>query len=198
MSAQNHVCTSLEALWLCGSSDTKPVEAVPVKVHFTVTQLETSFCQRGGCHEGGWGLGDPGIAWKALSLFSPALHACADHTPNSVTPWTGSPPGSLCPQGFSRQRTLEWVAMPFSHGVFPTQGLKAHIPCTGWRALYHWATWEAGVGALAAIQTVKGWSFKIRWNQMQAFNSKEGAASAAVWGDDDLSPLKINTVTCLC
>ena len=32
---------------------------------------------------------------------------------------------------------------------------------------------------------------------MQAFNSKKGVASAAVWGDDDLSPLKINMATCL-
>jgi len=35
----------------------------------------------------------------------------------------GSPPGSSL-HGISQARILEWVAMPSSRGIFPTQGLN--------------------------------------------------------------------------
>ena len=44
-----------------------------------------------------------------------------------VTLWTVARQAPLS-MGFSRARTLEWVAMPSSHGVFSTQGLNSHLP----------------------------------------------------------------------
>ena len=48
-------------------------------------------------------------------------------------PMDCSLPGSSV-HGISQQRMLEWVAMP-SYGIFPTQGLKLHLP-----HLLHWQT----------------------------------------------------------
>ena len=39
---------------------------------------------------------------------------------DSVTPWT-SPPGSSV-NGILQTRILEWIAIPFSREIFPTQG----------------------------------------------------------------------------
>ena len=44
-----------------------------------------------------------------------------------ATPWTCSPPGSSV-HGISQARTLEWVAVSFSKGSFPTQGLNLCLP----------------------------------------------------------------------
>ena len=44
--------------------------------------------------------------------------------------------------GILLARILEWVAIPFSRGIFPTRDWT-HISCTGRQILYHWATWEA-------------------------------------------------------
>ena len=38
-----------------------------------------------------------------------------------------SPPGSYV-QGTLQARTLEWAAIPFSQGIFPTQGSNPHLP----------------------------------------------------------------------
>ena len=43
-----------------------------------------------------------------------------------------SPPRSSV-QGIPQARILEWVAMPSSRGIFPTQGLNPHLLC-----LMHW------------------------------------------------------------
>ena len=43
-----------------------------------------------------------------------------------------SPPGSSV-HGILQARILEWVAIPFSKGIFPTQGLNPHLLC-----LLHW------------------------------------------------------------
>ena len=40
---------------------------------------------------------------------------------NSCDPMDRSPPGSSV-HGISQARILEWVAIPFSRGIFPTQG----------------------------------------------------------------------------
>ena len=50
-----------------------------------------------------------------------------------------SPPGSTV-HGILQARILEWVAIPFSRGVFPTQGSNLcllHLTCTGGHVLYH-------------------------------------------------------------
>ena len=52
-----------------------------------------------------------------------------------------SPPGSSV-HGILQARILEWVAMPCSRGIFPTQGSNPHLlHCR--RILYRWATREA-------------------------------------------------------
>ena len=60
--------------------------------------------------------------------------ACWDHT-------GCSPPGSSV-HGIFQARILEWVAMPCSSGIFPTQGSNPHL-LHGRRILYCWATKEA-------------------------------------------------------
>ena len=42
-------------------------------------------------------------------------------------PMGRSPPGS-CVHGILQARTLEWVAIAFSRGIFPTQGPNAGLP----------------------------------------------------------------------
>ena len=41
-------------------------------------------------------------------------------------PLDGSPPGSTV-HGISQVRILEWVAIPFSRGIFLTQGSNLHL-----------------------------------------------------------------------
>ena len=57
---------------------------------------------------------------------------------DSLRPHGCSPPGSsVC--GILQASILEWVAMPFSRGSIPTQGLNPHLlaSCTGRQVLYH-------------------------------------------------------------
>ena len=49
-------------------------------------------------------------------------------------PTDGSPPGSPVP-GTLQARTLEWGAISFSRGIFPTQGLNPLLLCL---PLLHW------------------------------------------------------------
>ena len=46
--------------------------------------------------------------------------------PTLCNPMDSSPPGSSV-HGILQARILEWVAMPSSRGVFPTQGLNPHL-----------------------------------------------------------------------
>ena len=46
-------------------------------------------------------------------------------------PMDCSPPGSSV-HGILQARTLEWVAMPSSRGIFPTQGLNPGLPHCRW------------------------------------------------------------------
>ena len=48
-----------------------------------------------------------------------AMRACSVF----ATPWTVARQAPLSME-FSRQELLEWVAIPFSRGIFPTQGLN--------------------------------------------------------------------------
>ena len=49
-----------------------------------------------------------------------------------ATPWTVALPGSS-DQGISQPRILEWVAISFSRGIFPTQESNPHLSL-----LLHW------------------------------------------------------------
>ena len=52
-------------------------------------------------------------------------------------------PGSFV-HGIFQARILEWVAISYSKGIFPTQGLNPSLlHYLHWQILYHWATWEA-------------------------------------------------------
>ena len=173
---------------------------------------------RRGCHEGGGGFGRSNYYSES---FVSVLHSTrvpmlfcmhGQSCPTLCDPLDHSPPGSSV-HGILWARRLEWAAISFFRGSSRSRD-RTHISCLVRRTLSHWATWAAGVGAHDSNQTIcynkitsftfsflvigpEGWCFKIRWNQMQAFNSKEGAASATIWGDGDASPLKINMVTCL-
>ena len=46
-----------------------------------------------------------------------------------------SPPG-FSVHGVLQVRILEWIAIPFSRGIFPTQGLNRGLPCCR-QVLYH-------------------------------------------------------------
>ena len=54
--------------------------------------------------------------------------------------WTSLPGSSV--HGMSLARILEWVAISFLQGIFPTQE-HTHVSCIGKWILYHLATWEA-------------------------------------------------------
>ena len=55
----------------------------------------------------------------------------------SVDPTDCSPPGSSA-HGILQARILEWVAIPFSRGSSPTQGLNLcfYVSCFGRQVLY--------------------------------------------------------------
>ena len=62
-------------------------------------------------------------------LFQSRLTLC--------NPMDCSPPGSLV-HGILQAKVLEWVAMPSSRGIFPTQAWKLHlVSCIDRQALYY-------------------------------------------------------------
>ena len=68
--------------------------------------------------------------------------------PTLCDPMDCSPPGSTV-HVILQARILEWVAIVFSRGIFPTQGsnLCLCISCTDRWILYNRATWKAPPGA---------------------------------------------------
>ena len=58
--------------------------------------------------------------------------SCFSHVQLCATPWTVAHQAPLS-MGFSRQRILEWVAVPSSKGFFLTQVLNTCLLC-----LLHW------------------------------------------------------------
>ena len=52
--------------------------------------------------------------------------------PTLCDPMNCNPPGSSV-HGILQPRILEWVAIPFLQGIFPTQGLNLSLIC-----LLHW------------------------------------------------------------
>ena len=79
---------------------------------------------------------------SALLLCCSVSHSAMSDTlpPHGLYPTDYTPPDSSVYE-ISQAITLEWVAIPFSRGCFPTQGSKLHHPCK-W-LLYHWAIREA-------------------------------------------------------
>ena len=79
---------------------------------------------------------------KNRSCVQRELHVCVlshfSHVQLFVTLWTVAHQASLS-MGILQVRTLEWVALPYFQGIFPTQGLNPHLlrllHC-GW-ILYH-------------------------------------------------------------
>ena len=60
---------------------------------------------------------------------------------NSLRPMDCNPAGSSV-HGTLQERILDWVAIPFLHGIFLTQGLNSDLfHCK--RILHIWATWDA-------------------------------------------------------
>ena len=55
--------------------------------------------------------------------------------PTLCNPMDCSPPGSSG-RGILQARILEWVVIPFSRGIFPTQGSNLGLPCCR-HVLYH-------------------------------------------------------------
>ena len=82
------------------------------------------------------------------ALKSENNHVCvcmcmlvAQSCPTVYDPMDCSPPGSSV-HGILQARILEWVAMPFSRGIFPAQGSNQVSHTTG-RFFTVWATREA-------------------------------------------------------
>ena len=64
---------------------------------------------------------------------SESQHVCVCSVTSVMSdPMDSSPPGSFV-HGILQARMLEWAAMPFVLGIFPTQGLNPGFPC-----LLHW------------------------------------------------------------
>ena len=80
---------------------------------------------------------------------------------NSVTPWTAACQAPLS-MGILQARILEWVAMPSSRGIFPTQGLNPGLLQCRW-ILYHLSYRGAtGVSSLSLLQRM---FLTQEWNQ---------------------------------
>ena len=70
-------------------------------------------------------------------------------------------PGSSV-HGIFQARILEWVANPFSRGIFPTQSSNpCLLHCR--RILYHWATWEASMVYLVLYNLLKSFHYIFRF-----------------------------------
>ena len=67
-------------------------------------------------------------AAAATSGPNSTLCLAAQSCPTLCNPMDCSPPGSSG-HGISQARILEWVAISFSRGIFPTQGLKPCLLC---------------------------------------------------------------------
>ena len=72
-----------------------------------------------------------------MSLFCSSCVLCLviQLCPTLCDPMDCNPPRS-CVHGILQARVLEWVAVPFSRGIFPTKGLNPSLPHCRW-ILYH-------------------------------------------------------------
>ena len=83
-----------------------------------------------------------------------------------------SPPGSSV-QGILQARILEWVAMLFSKGIFPTQGSNPHVfmsPAFADELFTTHATWETQLNSVVIIKKKKKvLQFKLTLQQNRSF-----------------------------
>ena len=68
--------------------------------------------------------------YQLIEFYACVLN-CFSHVWLFVTLWTVACQAPLSME-FSRQELLEWVAIPFSRGIFPTQGLNRGLPLCKW------------------------------------------------------------------
>ena len=79
-------------------------------------------------------------------------------------PMDCGPPGSSV-RGILQARILEWVAISFSRGIFPTQGLH-WVSCTAGRFFTVWATREAPSAHCQPQMSNRAWIWKeAAWPQ---------------------------------
>ena len=83
-----------------------------------------------------------------------------------------SPPGSSV-HGILQARILEWVAIPFSKGIFPTQGLVPHLLC-----LWHW---QASSLPLAPLGKPSRWCAHFYFLSQTAAASIKNKPGIASW-----------------
>ena len=62
-----------------------------------------------------------------IILITVNILCCVSQSYLTATPWTAAHQASLS-MGILQVRILEWVAMPFSRGIFPTQGSNPGLP----------------------------------------------------------------------
>ena len=119
----------------CDSAATEANECLPLK----------SFCTE---RLGKWGrLSRLRVSPSLVCMLS--LQSCL----TLCDPMDCSPPGSSV-HGISQARILEWVSMPLSRGIFPTQGSKPCLFC-----LLHWQA-----GSLPLVKPSTGdWSKQNWW-----------------------------------
>ena len=67
-------------------------------------------------------------------------------------------PGSSV-HGISQTSILEWIAISFSMGIFPTQGSNSHL-LLGRQIIYQWATREAHINSRGLPLSAKNRSFR--------------------------------------
>ena len=63
---------------------------------------------------------------SSLTVHLALVHVWAQMRLTLCDPMDCSPPGSSV-HGTFQARTLEWVVMPSSRGIFPAQGLNLHL-----------------------------------------------------------------------
>ena len=83
-----------------------------------------------------------------------------------------SPPGSSVHR-ILQARILEWVAIPFSKGIFPTQGLNPHLLC-----LWHW---QASSLPLAPLGKPSRWCAHFYFLSQIAAASIKNKPGIASW-----------------
>ena len=65
---------------------------------------------------------------EPLQYVSGVADNCAQSCPTLCDPMDHSPPGSF-PHGILQARILQWVAISYSRGIFPTQGSNPCLLC---------------------------------------------------------------------
>ena len=94
----------------------------------------TNAAERGKMKTEGGPLWQHACDWRLLSggvMVTPYCAQPLSHVPLFVTPWTVAHQAPLS-LGILQRRILEWVAMPSSRGIFPTQELNRGLLHCRW------------------------------------------------------------------